>query len=184
MKRIAIVLVTVGLHLGSQAQTQAVPTKAPLQTVPALDLNKYLGQWYEIAKYPNRFQQQCTGNTQAYYRLNDNGTVQVSNRCRLASGQIQEALGTAKSVGGSHSPKLKVRFAPDWLSFLPWVWGDYWVIDLDPDYRWVAVSEPTREHLWVLARQPRMDSHAYSALLQRLSAQGFDTEKLELTPQP
>jgi apolipoprotein D and lipocalin family protein len=78
---------------------------------------------------------------------------------------------------------LKVRFAPAWLSWLPQVWGDYWVIDLDDDYQLAAVSEPSREYLWVLSRTPRVDANTYNALLKRLSAQGFDLSKLERSPQ-
>ena len=77
-----------------------------------------------------------------------------------------------------------MRFAPAWLSFLPLVWGDYWIIDLDPDYQLVAVSEPSREYLWVLSRTPAVDAQAYEALLARLAARGFDPGKLERTTQP
>ena len=89
----------------------------------------------------------------------------------------------ARQIGAADSPKLEVRFAPAWLSFLPMVWGDYWVIDLDPDYRLVAVSEPSREYLWVLSRTPAVDAQAYEALLARLAARGFDLGKLERTLQ-
>jgi apolipoprotein D and lipocalin family protein len=109
--------------------------------------------------------------------------VQVLNRCVTADGQTTEALGAARQVGSANSPKLQVRFAPAWLSFLPMVWGDYWVIDLDPQYQLVAVSEPKREYLWVLSRSVKVESAAYQALLTRLSQQGFDLKRLELSPQ-
>jgi len=109
--------------------------------------------------------------------------VQVRNRCVTADGQTTEALGAARQVGPSNSPKLEVRFAPAWLSFLPMVWGDYWVIDLDPQYQLVAVSEPQREYLWVLSRTPQVNAAAYQALLARLAQQGFDLRRLELSPQ-
>ncbi|MDV7400615.1 lipocalin family protein, partial [Arthrospira platensis SPKY1] len=86
-------------------------------------------------------------------------------------------------IGGENSPKLKVRFAPSWLSFLPMVWGDYWVIDLDPSYQLAAVSEPKRKYLWILSRSPTVDPHVYEALIQRLEKMGFDTEQLEVSPQ-
>ena len=76
-----------------------------------------------------------------------------------------------------------MRFAPAWLSWLPVVWGDYWVVDLDPEYQLVAVSEPQRQYLWVLARQPQVDAQAYAALLGRLKQQGFDLSQLERSPQ-
>jgi len=155
----------------------------PLHTVPALDVPRYMGRWYEIAKFPNWFQRVCASQTQASYALQPDGTVRVLNRCRDANGEWKEALGTARSVGEAHSPKLQVRFAPDWLAWLPLVWGNYWVIDLDASYQLVAVSEPSREYLWVLSRTPQVATDVYQALLQRLRAQGLDTERLERTPQ-
>ena len=82
-------------------------------------------------------------------------------------------------TGGPDSPKLEVRFAPWWLSFLPMVWGDYWVVDLDENYRLAAVSEPSRKYLWVLSRTPTVDAAAYRDLLKRLESKGFDLTKLE-----
>ena len=142
-----------------------------------------MGTWYEIAKFPNWFQKKCVGATRAEYRLLPDGGIEVINRCRLENGEMNEAIGKGRQVGPAHSPKLKVRFAPDWLAFLPMVWGDYWVIDLDADYQLVAVSEPQREYLWVLSRTPQVDPQRYQALLQRLSQQGFDVRKLEPTRQ-
>jgi apolipoprotein D and lipocalin family protein len=151
--------------------------------IPAIDVARYMGTWYEIAKYPNRFQKKCAGFTTASYRLRPDKTVEVVNRCRRADGAVDDATGTARQVGAPDSPVLKVRFAPAWLSFLPQVWGDYWVIDLDSDYQLAAVSEPTRAYLWILARTPAVPPQAYAALLQRLERQGFDLTKLQVTPQ-
>jgi apolipoprotein D and lipocalin family protein len=86
-------------------------------------------------------------------------------------------------VGAKDSSKLEVRFAPDWLSFLPMVWGDYWVIDLDPQYQVAAVSDPKRDYLWVLSRTPQIDPKVYDDLLLRLQHQQFDVRKLEKTTQ-
>ncbi len=105
------------------------------------------------------------------------------NRCRLGNGDIDEAIGEARQVGSAASPRLEVRFAPSWLSFIPMVWGDYWVVDLDDDYRLVAVSEPEREYLWILSRTPTVDPKAYDELLARLAQKGLDVTKLERTPQ-
>jgi apolipoprotein D and lipocalin family protein len=156
---------------------------SPLVTVPSLDVERYMGTWYEIAKYPNRFQKQCVADTRAEYSLMPDGRVQVINRCRLESGEFESANGVARLVGGAGSPKLEVRFAPAWLSFIPAVWGDYWVIDIDDAYRLVAVSEPKRDYLWVLSRTPTVDPARYAALLGRLGAMGFDLDRLETTPQ-
>jgi apolipoprotein D and lipocalin family protein len=168
--------------VAASAQTAAPPE--PLQTIARLDVGRYLGTWYEIAKYPNRFQRQCVADTSALYRLRDDGQLDVINRCRQANGQVVEAVGRARQDGPADSPKLKVRFAPAWLSWLPMVWGNYWVIDLDPDYQLVAVSEPGREYLWVLSRTPTVEAGTYQALLNRLREKGFDLGRLEKTAQP
>ncbi len=168
------VLVVPGVH-AADAQ--------PLQAIPSLDVPRYMGRWYEIAKFPNRFQKQCAGDTTAEYQPLEGQQVRVINRCRRADGQVDEAIGLARQVDGAASAKLKVRFAPRWLSFLPMVWGDYWVVDLDRDYQLAAVSEPKREYLWILSRTPQVAPERYDALLQRLRAMGLDTGKLEPTVQ-
>ena len=151
----------------------------PLQTSASLDVQKYLGRWHEISKYPNRFQAKCVSDTSANYTAEPDGGLKVVNRCKMANGEFAEAIGEAFQVDGSTSPKLKVRFAPSWLSLLPMVWGNYWVIDIDKDYQLAAVSEPTRQYLWILSRTPTIDTPTYDALLTRLSAAGFDLTKLE-----
>ena len=158
-------------------------TSQKLSTIDSLDLPRYMGTWYEIARYPNWFQKKCTGNTRADYSIKDDGGVQVINRCKLQSGEMNEIIGAGRQIGGANSPKLEVRFAPAWLSFIPAVWGDYWVIDLDAAYQLVAVSDARREYLWVLSRIAKVDPKVYEALLGRLGHKGFDLQNLQLTPQ-
>ncbi len=167
------------------AGTQPAPVVSPqpVRAIATLDVPRYMGQWYEIAKFPNRFQKKCVANTTAQYTLLASGRVRVTNRCRMANGEMDEAIGMARQVGPRNSPKLKVRFAPEWLSFLDAVWGNYWVIDLDANYSLVAVGEPSREYLWVLSRTPTVPAADYAALLRRLQMQGFDVSKLETSPQ-
>lgn len=153
----------------------------PLQAVPSLDVQRYLGRWHEIAKFPNWFQKKCVADTSADYSLTPDGRIRVLNRCRQASGEMDQAEGLARQVGGPDSAKLKVRFAPAWLGFLPFVWGDYWVVDLDGSYELVAVSEPQREYLWILSRSPVVEAQRYAALLERLKAIGLDVGRLEKT---
>ena len=153
----------------------------PMTTVPGIDVPRYLGTWYEIAKFPNRFQKMCASNTSAQYSARPDGSLSVRNRCTDKDGKISEVEGQARQIGNATSPKLEVRFAPAWLSFLPFVWGDYWVIDLDAEYQLVAVSEPKREFLWVLSRTPVVSAKAYDDLLARLRAKSLDTGKLERT---
>jgi apolipoprotein D and lipocalin family protein len=182
VNRMAIVLALLSLVV-SQPAVSASGDPMPLATIAALEVPRYMGRWYEIAKYPNWFQKKCMGDTSAAYNLKPEGTVEVINRCRLENGEWNEAVGLARQIGGPTSPKLEVRFAPAWLSFIPAVWGDYWVIDLDPAYQLVAVSEPRREYLWVLSRNPQVSKEAYEALLERLRGLGFDPGKLETTIQ-
>jgi apolipoprotein D and lipocalin family protein len=173
-------LTTALLVCSVTSHAQALP---PVQTIASLDVPRYMGTWFELAKFPNVFQRKCVSNTRAVYTLNVDNTVQVLNRCRIQDGSTIEALGQAKQMGNATSPVLKVRFAPEWLGWLPLVWGDYWVIDLDDQYQLAAVSDAKREYLWVLSRSPKIDQTRYAALLQRLKQQGFDVDKLQVTPQ-
>ena len=163
--------------------TACAQTTAPLTTIPRLDPERYLGHWHEIAKFPNWFQRRCVSDTSADYSAMPDGTLKVLNRCRVQNGDMDEALGVARQIGGGSSAKLQVRFAPAWLSALPFVWGDYWIVDLDDAYDLAAVSEPKREYLWILSRSPTVDPSRYAALLSRLTAMGLDVGKLEKTVQ-
>ena len=152
-----------------------------LATIPSLDVPRYMGTWYEVAKLPNPFQKNCVSNTVATYEAQPNGSIRVTNRCTESGGKVKVAVGEARQIGNATSPKLEVRFAPAWLSFLPFVWGNYWVIDLDADYQLVAVSEPTKDLLWVLSRDPEPCETQYKQLLGRLANKGFDMKKLDVT---
>ncbi len=164
----------------------AVADEVPPQPVAHLDLSRYQGTWYEIARYPNSFQAPCVSGDMAQYRILPNGTYSVLNSCRKADGSVGEISGEARP--DSHAPdasgQLQVRFAPTWLKWLPLVWARYWVIVLDPDYRYAVVSEPTRHYLWILSRTPALDSASYGAILDQLAAQGYDLSKLIKTTQP
>lgn len=181
MTRRTIAIIACLLSFGAAAQPAAGDT-TELTPIETLDVSRYVGIWYEIAKFPNWFQRKCVADTKAEYSVEPDGSLRVLNRCRLDNGDIDEAIGAARQVGPATSPKLKVRFAPPWLSFIPMVWGNYWVVDLDDDYRLVAVSEPKREYLWVLSRTPTVDPKAYDELLKRLAKKGLDVRKLEHTP--
>ena len=166
---------------GTQAEPKQV---APIKTITSLDVARYQGTWYEIAKFPNWFQRKCIADTNATYKIKEDGNVSVTNRCSFEGGEKGEAIGTARQIGDSTSPTLEVRFAPAWLAFLPMVWGDYWVIDIDPDYQLAAVSDPGRKYLWILSRTKKVDPSKYQALLGRLvNDNGFNLEQLSLTPQ-
>lgn len=169
--------------LGMKAYASGRAAVTDLETIPRLDVQRYMGTWYEIARYPNRFERKCAGFTTATYTAMPDGTVKVENRCRLEDGSMNVAEAVARQVGPADSPRLKVRFAPALLSFIPLVWADYWVIDIDRHYTLAAVSEPGRDYLWILSRTPKVEKPALDALLARLSGQGFDPRRLVYTPQ-
>lgn len=148
-----------------------------LQTVPEVDLKKYSGRWYEIASYPQRFQQGCHCTT-AEYTLSDEGYVIVENRCNKDSikGKVSYIKGKAFVEENSGNAKLKVQF------FWPFK-GKYWIIDLAQDYRYAVVSEPGMDYLWILCRKPSMEETDYQDILGRLKKSGFDLTRLRKTVQ-
>ena len=176
MKKILALMILFGCSLNAVA-TDAAGTEA-LSAIDTLDVPRYMGKWFEIARYPNWFQKKCVSDSSAEYSMRADGRVQVVNRCRLGNGDVKEAIGTARHIGGSTSAKLKVSFVQPWLSFIPAVWGDYWVIDLDNQYQLVAVSEPCRNYVWILARTPTFEQKIFDAMLDRLKCRGFESDKL------
>lgn len=170
MKRV-FRLACLGIMLMLGACTSSRP---PLPTVPAVDLGRYAGTWYEIAHLPNFFQSTCASDTQATYRL-DGNDVEVINQCRKQDGTLEQIRGIAKVVAGSQGAKLRVSF------FRP-IYGDYWILDLDPEYRWVLVGEPRRKYAWILARAPALDATTRETLLARAEALGFDRQAFVGTP--
>ncbi|MBU2410096.1 MAG: lipocalin family protein [Gammaproteobacteria bacterium] len=158
--------------------------RAPLQVVAPVDLRRYAGLWHEQARLPNRFQKDCTGPVTAEYTLLDSGKVEVRNRCILSNGSFDEAVAEARTVPVPDQPgagKLEVRFAPEWLGWIPAVWGDYWILKLDRDYQVALVGTPNRRFLWVLSRAPRLDDATLQAELDYARSLGFDVDKVELT---
>jgi apolipoprotein D and lipocalin family protein len=159
----------------------ATPPRAPVQTVATVDLQRYLGTWYEIARFPNSFQdgrgRRCIETT-ATYALRPDGQISVANRCLDAAEGNRETIanGTAYPVEGSGNARLRVSF------FWPF-YGDYWVIALDPDYRWAVVGAPGRDYLWVLSRTPALSAGDYAAAVAAAAAQGFEIARLQPTPQ-
>ncbi len=150
----------------------------PLQTVGHVDLSRYVGTWYEIASYPQSFQEGCTGTT-ATYTLRDDGEIDVLNRCRKGSlsGEEDSAEGRARVVDTTTHAKLEVTF------FWPF-WGDYWIIDVGVDYEYAVVGHPGRDYLWILSRTPTMEDSVYEGILQRVQAKGYPLDRLQKTVQP
>jgi apolipoprotein D and lipocalin family protein len=155
----------------------------PPATQDWVDLARYAGRWYEIARLPNRFQERCAGDVAATYTLRADGRVTVLNECRKSDGSIAHAEGVARRAEeAGPASRLKVRFAPAWLSFLPLVWGDYWILELDPDYRHALVGDPSRKYLWILSRTPELDDAEYASLVAAAARKGFDVGGLRRTP--
>ena len=171
---LAVVGVIFMVSLGSASAEST--TRPPLRTVDSVDLSRYSGTWYEIARYPNRFQRDCQSDTTAEYTLRKDGKVQIVNSCRQKDGKTKTARGTAKVADKTTNTKLRVTF------FWPF-YGDYWVIGLSPDYRYAIVGEPKRKYLWVLSRTPEMDGSTYAEVLDQIRAAGYDPSKLIKTRQ-
>jgi apolipoprotein D and lipocalin family protein len=151
---------------------RAAGIQAPMQAVPSVDLTRYAGKWYEIARLPNRFQRDCASDTSATYTLRPDGKITVLNQCRQTDGRMKSARGTARLVGGKEpNSKLRVTF------FWPF-YGNYWIIDLEPDYRWAVVGEPDRKYFWILSREPQLDEALYNQIVQRARDQGYDLSPL------
>ncbi|QLG89897.1 lipocalin family protein [Chitinibacter bivalviorum] len=151
-------------------------TPAEVRSVAAVDLSRYVGQWYEIAKFPMFFQRNCVADTTANYSSNPDGSIKVVNRCRTESGEFDQAEGKATVVENTHNSQLKVSF------FWPFK-ADYWVIGLDPAYRWAVVGNPNRKYLWILSRTPQLADSDLAAAQIAATAQGYDLRNLDYTKQ-
>ena len=152
-------------------------SRPPLATVPSVDLNRYSGKWYEIAKYPNFFQRGCAGNTTAEYSANPDGSVRVVNKSIGKNGKPMQVAGRATVVPGSQNSKLNVSFGGPFS-------GAYWVIGLDEkNYSWAVVGHPSRQFLWVLAREPKLAAATYQQIFKLVAERGYEPSRLENTHQ-
>lgn len=169
-------LITMQTQAGSQT---AMP---PVKTVDSIDLQQYLGKWYEIAAIPQSFQKQCVGNTTAVYDTAEDGLISVVNTCDTASGHPSIANGRAKVVDKNSNSKLKVTF----VNFFGWQFslgGDYWILAIGDKYSYAIVGAPGRDYAWILSRNPHMTQEQIIEANQVLLTQGFDTCKLTSTIQ-
>jgi apolipoprotein D and lipocalin family protein len=167
---------TITFFILSLLMTTAIKAQS-LQTVPNVDLNKYVGKWFEIASFPQRFQKRCHCTT-AEYTPTDKGYIIVENRCNKDSvnGKLSHIKGKAFVVENTGNAKLKVQF------FWPFK-GDYWIIDLADDYSYAVVSNPSKKSLWILSRTPKMEATVYQQIITRLKEKGFDLTNLKMTKQ-
>lgn len=152
------------------------------RSVPELDLQRYLGLWYEIGRLPLRQEDDSAANVTAEYALNEDGTIRVDNRCLDAAGNPTQALGQA-IPDPEHSGRLAVTFLPAGLRWIPFTHADYWVLQIDADYRHALVGTPDHEHLWVLAREPELDAQVCATYLADAARQGYVLDSWITTPQ-
>jgi len=145
----------------------------PVRSVSQVDLKRYTGTWYEIARFPMFFQRRCLGDTSARYAPLADGCLSVHNRCRTEDG-FDEATGKACTVPGTGNAQLKVSF------FWPFR-SDYWIIGLDPEYRWAVVGNPNRQYLWILSRTPRLSQESLDQARRIAAEQGYDLDLLKYT---
>jgi apolipoprotein D and lipocalin family protein len=172
MSRLGL-LALVAAFLGCQT------APSTLEVVERVDLDRYLGRWYELASFPQYFQRGCVA-TQAHYSRREDGRIRVENQCRdgTLDGEVRRAEGVAwVDEGDASNARLRVQF------FWPF-WGDYWIIDLDPGYRWAVVGHPERKYLWILSRTPTLDEAVYQEVLARIREKGYDLAPLKRTLQP
>lgn len=152
--------------------------REPLPTVPQVDLKRYSGRWFEIAKYPNWFQRGCDSDTVAEYSPLPDGRIRVVNSCREKNGRIRRANAVASVVPGSHNSKFLVRFAGSPLA------GDYWIIGLDEkNYSWALVGHPSRQFLWILAREPQMNPGTYANIVSLAERLGYSAKRIQKSNQ-
>ena len=156
-------------------------TEAAPETVVSVDLDKYSGKWFEIARYPNSFEENCT-NVTAEYAPRADGAITVTNICfkGSAAGKKDVAEGVARVVEGSSNTKLKVKFAPEWVPFAS---GDYWILHLEDDYSAALVGDPAGKYLWILAREASIDDALLNRIKSKAEALGYETAPLEMTQQ-
>jgi apolipoprotein D and lipocalin family protein len=199
----ALTIIALSLAMGAGANLVlgfGTSSHSPLTPVAELEIGGYMGLWYQVAYYPNRFQKHCAANTTATYRQIPNSTrIEVLNQCQRSDGSWDSALGLARPISGVSQietstdtkgvqswlrpAQLEVSFLPPWLRWIGIGWGSYWVIDYAPDGRYAVISEPKREYLWILSRSAQLSASDRQAIDAQLQAKGFDLQRLQNHPQ-
>jgi len=180
-----VAILALGLSFAAHAEAAedalpaALPDGTPNTPVPSLDLDRYAGRWHEVARLPMFFQRKCIGDTTATYTSRADGSIEVRNACRTEDGMI-ESTGAARRAGDGGA--LEVRFAPGWLGWVPMVWADYWVVDLDPGYGWAVVGGPKQGAMWILSRETTLDPALFERIRQRAEARGYRLAELVIDP--
>lgn len=178
---VALFSLSLGLH--AQAADHD-PTLPPVTAVQHIELNRYVGKWYEIARLPMFFQRKCASDVSATYSIDkaDASKIIVDNQCRKSDGKIIQSIGQATPIDGSNS-KLRVTFLPKFLRWLPMGRAPYWILKIDNDYQTALVGNPERKYLWILSRTPQISEATYQSYVDEARHQGFDVSKVTRTTQ-
>jgi apolipoprotein D and lipocalin family protein len=176
---VAVTLPQPGVHATPQADIPS--SSGAVGPVSRVDLSRYAGIWFEIAKIPNRFQKQCARDTLAQYTLRPDGRIDVVNQCIKRNGSVDQARGIAKVVDAETGAKLKVSL----VSLLGWrpFWGDYWIVGLDPNYRWAVVGAPNRKYGWILARSKTLDANSLETITAIIEHNGYQRGSFQMDGQ-
>ena len=176
---VAVALPLPGVHAAPQAD---IPSgSGVVAPVSRVDLARYAGIWHEIARIPNRFQKQCARDTLAQYTLRPDGRIDVVNQCVRRDGSLDQARGIARVVDADTRAKLKVSL----VSLLGWrpFWGDYWIVGLDPNYRWAVVGAPNRKYGWILARSKTLDPNTLQTIATIIERNGYQRGSFQMDGQ-
>ena len=181
-KILAILAATAVLIPSSFASTntKTANTTTPV-SVQQLDIKRYAGHWYEIARLPLYFQRKCASDVTATYRIQSNGKIEVDNQCKTAEGKGMQSIGQATPT--DRAGQLKVTFLPKGLRWLPFGQADYWVLAVDDNYQYALVGTPNQKNLWVLSRTPTMPDATYQALINQAAAYGYPVSQVTRTAQ-
>ena len=154
------------------------------ETVESVDINKYMGQWYEVASIPTRFQKDCVG-TNAIYTLLENGEVEINNSCRkfTLDGELSLQKGRGRVVDTVSNSKLEISFVGPFIGDTWFFWADYWILELGENYEYAVIGTPSKKFLWVLSREKTLDQNLYEEILERRQADGYNVELLKKTLQ-
>ncbi len=175
MKSIMVIFLILSINIMAQDEnTEPV-------TVNHVDLKRYIGLWYEIAKIPNRFQKNCTGNTTANYSLNEDGTIKVVNSCREEDGEMNTSEGIAKVADKKSNSKLEVSFVS--IFGINLFWGDYWIIGLSDDYDYAVIGTPNRKYGWILSRTKQLPEEKLNEAYNILRKNGYNPNDFVMTLQ-
>lgn len=164
----------------TEAQEKEEASKQ-LEIVDSVDIKKYSGLWYEIARIPNSFQDKCAGTVTAEYELREDGRLNVINKCEKKDGSINKVKGIAKITDKNTNAKLKVSFVN--LLGINLFWGDYWIIGLDEEYKWAIVGHPERKYGWILCRKSHMTDSTGKKINNILAKKGYNPDRFRQTNQ-